>query len=236
CNQPVTLNDIARSPLLKAKEALRFALRREGLLTISSSTVQTNLRASPASTRADLLLRLQPFSGKDRYARTPKLGMDPFPGFTISIGILNPRSVGRMHVMSPDPHEQAAIDPRYLSDAHDLQMYVRGIRIARGVARQPALAPLIVRETRPGPGTDDDAAVTDYIKSTVQTSWHMVGTCRMGSADDALAVVDPQLRVHGLAGLRVVDASVFPTIPSSNTNIPTIAAAEKAASLLLGEN
>ena len=233
CSQPITINDIARSPWLKFREGLRFAFRREGLLTISSSTAQTNLRAGPDSERADLLLRLQPFSGKDRYARTPKLGMDMFPGFTLSIGILNPRSVGSMHVKSADPHEQAVIDPRYLSDAHDAQMYLKGIRIARKVAEQPALKGLIVRETRPGPVVDGDDAILDYIKSTVQTSWHMVGTCRMGAAGDAMAVVDPQLRVRGMEGLRVVDASVFPTIPSSNTNIPVIASAEKAAGLIL---
>lgn len=231
CSQRITINDIARSPWLKLKEGLRFVFRREGLLTISSSTAQTNLRSGPDSSRADLLLRLQPFSGKDRYARTPKLGMDPFPGFTMSIGILNPRSVGHLHVKSPDPHEQAAMDPRYLSDPQDAEMYMRGIRIARSVAAQPALRDLIVRETRPGPGVADDASVLDYIKSTVQTSWHMVGTCRMGQ--DPMAVVDPQLRVHGLDGLRVADASVFPTIPASNTNIPTIALAERASDLLL---
>jgi choline dehydrogenase len=232
CRQPITINDIARSPWLKVREGLRFALRRQGLLTISSSTCQTNLRADPESPRADLLLRLQPFSGKDRYARTPKLGMDLFPGFTISIGILNPRSVGHVHIRSADPHQQAAMDPRYLCADEDLRMYVRGIRIARGVAGQPALRALIVRETRPGPGVEDEAAVADYIKSSVSTSWHMVGTCRMGTDDRA--VVDPQLRVRGLDALRVVDASVFPTIPSSNTNIPTIAAAEKASDLIRG--
>jgi choline dehydrogenase len=233
CNKPITINDVARSPWLKFKEGLRFALRREGLLTISSSTAQTNLRASPGSARADLLLRLQPFSGKDRYARTPKLGMDAFPGFTISIGILNPRSVGSMHVNCADPHTQASMDPRYLSDEHDTAMYLRGLRIARKVASQPALQELVVRETRPGPAVDDDAAVMDYIKSTVQTSWHMVGTCRMGTEGDRMAVVDSRLNVRGMCGLRVVDASIFPTIPSSNTNIPTIAAAEKASDLIL---
>ncbi len=230
CNQPVTINDIARSPWLKVKEGMRFFFKREGLLTISSSTAQTNLRASPDSERADLLLRMQPFSGKDRYARTPKLGMDMFPGFTMSIGILNPRSVGHTHVRSGDVREQSAMDPRYLSDDNDLHMYQEGIRIARKVASQPALKNYIVRETRPGPGVHDEAAIIDYIKTSVSTSWHMVGTCRMGQDD--MAVVDPQLRVRGVSNLRVVDASVFPTIPSSNTNIPTIAVAEKAADLI----
>lgn len=233
CSEPVTINDIARSPWLKMREGLRFIFRREGLLTISSSTAQTNLRADPSSERADLLLRLQPFSGKDRYARTPKLGMDLFSGFTVSIGILNPRSVGCSHVRSADPFEQPAMDPRYLSDPYDLAMYVRGIAIARGISEQPALRKMIVRETRPGPEVADSASVEDYIKSSVSTSWHMVGTCRMGL--DNNAVVDSQLRVHGIGALRVVDASIFPTIPASNTNIPTIAAAEKAAAMILSE-
>ena len=231
CNQRITINDIARSPWLKFKEGLRFLFKRDGLLTISSSTAQTNLRVGPDSQRADLLLRLQPFSGKDRYARTPKLGMDMFPGFTISIGILNPRSVGSLHVKSSDPLEQALMDPRYLSDDHDTRMYVQGIGIARKIAAQTALKNLIVRETRPGPVVDGEAAILEYIKSTVSTSWHMVGTCKMGHDD--MAVVDPQLRVHGMANLSVVDASVFPTIPSSNTNIPVIAVAEKAADIIL---
>ena len=108
---------------------------------------------------------------------------------------------------------------------------LEGMRLARRIAQQPALQPLVVRETRPGSGVQDDAALLDYIRETIQTSWHMVGTCRMGN--DAAAVVDPTLRVRGLGGLRVIDSSIFPTIPSSNTNIPTIAAAEKGAELLL---
>jgi len=95
----------------------------------------------------------------------------------------------------------------------------------------PALKPLVVRETRPGPEIQDDAGLLDYMKETIQTSWHMVGTCRMGM--DEGAVVDPQLRVRGIDGLRVIDSSVFPTIPSSNTNISTIATGEKGAELLL---
>ena len=95
----------------------------------------------------------------------------------------------------------------------------------------PALRDLVVRETRPGPEAQDDAALLEYMRGTIQTSWHMVGTCRMGT-DDA-AVVDPQLRVRGVANLRVIDSAIFPTIPSSNTNIPSIAAGEKGAELVL---
>lgn len=231
CTKPVTINDVLRSPWLKMKEGLRFMLRREGLLTICSSTAQVNIRTRPELARPDLLLRLQPLSGTDRYARQPGYGMDPFPGFTVSIGVLYPRSVGNLHLQSRDPQQQAKMDPRYLSDESDLRMYVRGMREVRRVVSQPALKDWVVREVRPGPEVREDAALVEHIRSTVQTSWHMVGTCRMGV--DPMAVVDPQLRVHGMQALRVIDASVFPTIPASNTNIPTIAMSEKASDLVL---
>ncbi len=231
CAKPITINDVLRSPWLKLKEGMRFILRREGLLTICSSTAQVNLRSHAGASRPDLVLRLQPLSGKDRYARTPRYGMDPFPGFTISIGVLYPRSVGCLHLQSRDPQQQACMDPKYLSDESDRQMYMGGIRRVRKLAQQPALRGLVVRETRPGPDVQDDDALIDYIRSTVQTSWHMVGTCKMGI--DPLAVVDSELRVYGMRNLRVADASVFPTIPASNTNIPSIAMSEKASDMLL---
>ena len=231
CAKPITINDVLRSPWLKLREGLRFVFKHEGLLTICSSTAQVNLRSHAGAARPDFVLRLQPLSGKDRYARTPRYGMDPFPGFTISMGVLYPRSVGCLHLQSGDPRQQASMDPKYLSDESDRGMYLGGIRLVRRLAAQPALRAMVVRETRPGPDVQDDDALIEYIRSTVQTSWHMVGTCKMGS--DQLAVVDPELRVHGLRGLRVADASVFPTIPASNTNIPSIAMSEKASDMLL---
>jgi choline dehydrogenase len=123
------------------------------------------------------------------------------------------------------------MDPRYLSHEADLQLFLQGIKRAREVAARPALAGMIVRETRPGPGTTDEGALAEYVKESVQTSWHMVGTCRMGA--DEQSVVDPQLRVRGIQNLRVVDSSIFPTIPSSNTNAPSIATGEKGSDLIL---
>jgi choline dehydrogenase len=233
CAKAITLNDLLRNPLLKVKEGLRFIFQRKGLLTICSATAQTNLRSSPKVKRPDLVLRLLPVSGKDRYARTKRYGLDPFSGFTFGITPLQPRSVGTLHVRSTDPHDQAAMDPQYLSHEADAQLVLDGIRIARQVAQRPALRPLIVRETRPGPDANDSAALLDYVRETVQTSWHMVGTCKMG-VDDA-AVVDPQLRVRGIANLRVVDTSICPTIPSSNTNAAALAIGEKAADCILGQ-
>lgn len=231
CAKPITINDVLRSPLLQLKEGLRFIFRREGLLTICSATAQTNFRSSKEVKQPDLVLRLLPVSGKDRYARTKAYGLDPFPGFTFGITPLQPRSVGTLHIRSRDPHDQAAMDPRYLSHEADAQLFLDGIRVARKVARQPALKSLIVRETRPGPETNDNPALLDYVRETVQTSWHMVGTCRMGVDDTA--VVDPELRVRGIASLRVVDTSICPTIPSSNTNAAAIAIGEKGADMVL---
>jgi len=232
CARPITINDVLRNPWLKVKEGLRWMFRSEGLLTICSATAQIGWRSNPQAMQPDLAMMLLPLSGKDRYARTPRYGLDPHPGFTFGLKVLQPRSVGTLHIQSRDPLAQASMDPKYLSHEADAQLFVEGMRFARRLAQMPALKPLVVRETRPGPEIQDDAALLDYMRETIQTSWHMVGTCKMGL--DSMAVVDPELKVRGIASLRVVDSSICPTIPSSNTNIPTIAIAEKGADLLLG--
>jgi choline dehydrogenase len=231
CSQPITINDVLRSPLRKLKEGLRFVFKREGMLTICSSTAQMNYRSSERAGQPDLVLRLMPLSSKDRYARTPQQGLDPFPGFSLAVAVLQPRSIGTVHIKSSDPLQQAAMDPKYLSHEADAQLFIDGMRVARKIAQMPAMQPFVVRETRPGPEVQDEAGLLDYMRETIQTSWHMVGTCKMGI--DETAVVDPELRVRGVARLRVVDSSICPTIPSSNTNIPSIAIGEKGAELIL---
>lgn len=234
CAQPITINDVLRSPWLKAKEALKFAFKRQGLLSICVSTAQAVVRSADAASRPNLVLRLAALSGKDRYARTPKLGLDPFPGFTLGVTLLYPRSVGAVHIQSTDPLRQPAMDPKYLSDAADRQLFVDGIRLVRRLSRCGAFAQLIVRETRPGANVTGDSDLMDYIRATVSTSWHQIGTCKMGVDDHA--VVDPALRVRGIGNLRVIDSSICPTLPSSNTNIPTVAIAEKGADLVLSSS
>jgi choline dehydrogenase len=123
------------------------------------------------------------------------------------------------------------MDPRYLSSEDDIRLVTHGIGVARQLAQTPSLSKLIVRETRPGIDVRDGDALLEYIRATTATSWHMVGTCKMGI--DSAAVVDPQLRVHGIDGLRVIDSSICPTIPSTNTNAPTLAIAEKGAAMVL---
>ncbi len=231
CAQPITINDVLRDPWRKMREGLRFVFKRQGLLTISSATAQMNYRSGPEVNQANLVLRLLPLSGADRYARTPQQGLDPHSGFTFGVTILQPKSVGTLHIRSADPMEQASMDPKYLSHEADAETFLDGIKVARKVASMPALRDLIVRETRPGPHVQDDAGLLAYMKESIQTSWHMVGTTKMGV--DAAAVVDPELRVRGIRNLRVVDSGIFPTIPSSNTNIPSIVCGEKGSDLIL---
>jgi choline dehydrogenase len=231
CARPITINDVLRNPWLQLKEGLRWFFKSEGLLTICSATSQVAWRSGPQAKQPDIAMLLLPLSGRDRYARTARYGLDPHPGFTFGLKILQPRSVGTLHIQSRDPLAQASMDPQYLAHEADAQLFLEGIRFARRIAQMPALKPLVVRETRPGPQVQDDAGLLDYMKDTIQTCWHMVGTCKMGV--DAQAVVDPELKVRGVDRLRVIDSSIFPSIPSSNTNIPTIAAGEKGAGLLL---
>lgn len=231
CTRPLSINDVLRSPMLKLREGLKFVARGGGMLSICSATAQSILRSREDKPKADLKLQLHPLSGADRYARTPKDGLDPFSGFTIGITALQTVARGSIHIASADPYEPPRIDPNYLADPADRQVLMDGLRIARRLAAAPALAQLVVREVRPGPEVETDAALSDYVDRTTQTTWHFVGSCRMGAAADS--VVDPELRVRGVEGLRVIDSSVFPTIPSSNTNAPTIACAEKGADVIL---
>jgi len=231
CAKAITINDVLQNPLVRIREGLRFLLFRKGLLTICSATAHTVMRSYPGANRADLKIQLQPFSGRDRYARTPEDGLDPFSGFTVGVMALQPQSKGYVHIRSADPLEHPRIDPNYLAEPADGAALLAGIKAVRRVARSPAMQALIVRETRPGPEVASDDELMHYIRETTQTTWHASGTCKMGVDD--MAVVDPALRVRGIDGLRVVDSSIFPTIPSSNTNAPAIATGEKGAAMIL---
>jgi choline dehydrogenase len=151
-------------------------------------------------------------------------------GFSIGVTQLRPESRGRVTLRSDDPLASPAIDPRYLTEEPDLDVLVEGIRMAREIASQSAFDGVRGEEVWPGEGVESDEGLAEWARETVETVYHPVGTCRMG--DDDMAVVDDELRVHGVEGLRVVDASVMPTIPGGNTNAPTIAVAERAADLM----
>jgi choline dehydrogenase len=229
-----TLNDILPRRLARWRMGLRWLLRRDGLMSAPGATAHayasTVARGSLAdATRPDVKLQLHHLSSPDE--RNPRrLVLDPHPGFSIGVVQQQPASRGSIHIRSADPSAAPEIRANFLTHPDDIACFVRGMRLARAVSRQSAFAPYYVRELRPGAGVSADADWEDYIRSTIFGSYHQVGTCRMG--DDALAVVDARLRVHGVPGLRVADASVFPTIPASNTNAAAILTGEKAAAML----
>ena len=224
-----TLNQFMPSAWEKARMGLRWLLLRDGLMMTPGVTAHAFAMTDPGGDRPDIKLQLHYLTSPDE--RDPKqLRLDPFPGCTISVAQLQPLSRGSVHVRSADPFAQPEIRTNYLSAEEDLLTYVKAMQVARRVARQPALARHVVREVRPGPAVGSDDAMAEYLRATIQPSYHPVGTCRMGS--DPMAVVDARLRVHGVPGLRVADASIMPTIAAANTNAAAIMIGEKAADLI----
>ncbi|WP_085315738.1 GMC family oxidoreductase [Derxia lacustris] len=225
-----TLNQQANSLLGKARMGLEYALFRRGPLTMAPSQLGVFARSSNAVDSPDLEFHVQPLS-------LDKFG-DPlhrFPAFTASVCDLRPRSRGSVHIRSADAAEPPAIAPCYLSDPADRLKAARALRLAREIAAQPALAPYNPREVMPGPAAQSDEELAEAAGRVGTTIFHPVGSCAMGRDDDPQAVTDPQLRVRGIGRLRVVDASVMPTITSGNTSSPTIMIAERAAELMLAE-
>ena len=158
-----------------------------------------------------------------------------FPAFTVTCYQLRPESLGSIHIRSANPNVQPAIRFNFLGDSIDRQCMTDGFRIIRKIGEQPALDTLRGEEYTPGPKVETDDDIVNYIRKTSQTAYHPIGTCRMGPAGPT-TVVDEKLRVHGIEGLRVADASIFPTMPSGNTNAPSIMVGEKAADLIRAGN
>jgi choline dehydrogenase len=224
-----SMNTMLKSPWAKLSMALRLALLGDGPMTTPAATAHAYVRTRQGLTQPDIKLQLHHLSSPDE--RNPdKLVLDDFPGFSIGFVHQQPGSRGTVHLGTTDPMAAPVITPTYLSHPDDLPAFVRGLRTARQVIAQPSLAGHVVRETRPGPAADSDDELADYLRTTLFSSYHPVGTCRMGS--DALAVVDDRLRVRGMPGLRVADASVAPTMPASNTNAFAILAGERCADFI----
>lgn len=231
CTQRITLNEVVGRPWRQALMGARYLITRRGMMATPSATAHALARALPGDDRPTVKIQMHHLSGADRYARSTGAGLDPHPGFGIGLFQLRPASRGWVHARTPSALDDPAMDPRYLSAEEDRGAMLSALRLARRVASQPALARLISRETRPGVDIQDDERLLDYVRTSGQTSWHPIGTCRMGPDSDAKSVVDPNLRVRGVLGLRVVDSSVMPTMPSSNTNAASIAIGEKAADM-----
>jgi choline dehydrogenase len=229
-NLRVTINDILNSRVRGAMAMARWLIRRDGIMSISSPTVHALIRSQPSLPHPDLKLQIMLYSGKDRYSRNRELGVDPFSGFNIGVFQLYPKSRGSIHIKEPNPATAPRIVANYLSEPEDREVTVRGLQMVRRVAGQPALKPYVVREVRPGIELDGNDALLEFARNTGQTSWHPIGTCKMGR--DKLSVVDHRLRVHGIERLRVIDSSIMPTMPSSNTNAASIMIGEKGADLV----
>jgi len=215
-----TLNSKWRTALMGAG----YLMTRKGFMATPSATVHAQARTRPEHTRPEVKIQLHQMSGPDRYT------IDPFPGFQVGFFQLRPKSRGWLHVNTRDPRGDPIIEPKYLTHEEDVRAMLDALRLSRRIIDQPSIKGLAKRETRPGIDVQDDAGLLHYIKECGQTSWHPISTCRMGG--DERSVVDPELRVRGVQKLRIVDSSVMPSMPSSNTNAGSIMIGEKGADLI----
>ena len=225
-----TLNERARSLWGRARMALEYALWRSGPLSMAPSQLGGFFRSAPEVPTPDLEFHVQPLS-LDAFGQP----LHPFPAITASVCHLRPGSRGTVRLRDADPASAPLIAPCYLSTEADRLVAARALRLTRRVLAQAALAPYRPEEYQPGVAAQSDAELARAAGDIGTTIFHPVGTCAMGPADDAAAVTDPELRVRGIAGLRVVDASVMPTITSGNTNAPTLMIAERGAQLILAQ-
>jgi choline dehydrogenase len=223
----VTLNQIMPSLWRKALMAARLAVHGNGLMSSGSAVAHALVRTAPRvrRTRSSSCIT---YRAPTRTAG--KLVLDEFSGFSIGTFALTPKSQGTVHIVSPDPAQAPAMNANYLQHPDDVASMLRALRLARRVAQQPALARFVVRKPDPVPRATPMRNCSTT-RAVGQTSYHPIGSCRMGT--DARSVVDERLRVRGVACLRVADASVMPTMPSANTNAPSIAIGEKAVDLIL---
>ena len=222
-----TLNQQANSLWGKAMMGLEYAFFRRGPLTMAPSQLGLFTRSQAHFATPDLEYHVQPLS-LDKFGEP----LHNFPAFTASVCHLRPASRGYVHIRDAAPASAPAIAPCYLSHEDDRQTAVRALRLTRRIVAQPALAPYFPQEYLPGIGADSDAALLQAAGDIGTTIFHPVGTCAMGRPDDPQAVTDTELRVRGIAKLRVIDASIMPTITSGNTNSPTLMIAERGAALL----
>jgi choline dehydrogenase len=226
CTQPISLFNFF-NPAVAAKGVVDFVLFKRGPLADPPMEAVAYLRTLPGSQQPDIKIHLA-------MALYESMGRKIIRqhGFFAHVDLLRPESVGEIRLASGDPLVPPLIDPNILASDYDMALGRSAVRAVRRIFAQPAFAALRGAELAPGPAVQTDAELDAYLRATAASDIHTTGTCRMGR--DPLAVVDPQLRVHGVGGLRVVDASVMPRAPGGNTNVPTMMVAEKAADMILG--
>ncbi len=228
CTKPITINDVGNSVANKLKAGIHYALTGKGPLSIGAGQAGVFTRTRQDLASPDIQLHFIPFS-----AAGPKEGLHKFSGFTVSVCQLRPESRGTINIVSNNAMDHPAIAPNYLDTPLDEQTMLDGVNIIRKIAAAPSIQPYIKREVIPGPDVSTDHQILEHIRLNGYTIYHPSGTCKMGS--DPMAVVDESLRVHGVTGLRVADASIMPTVLSGNTNAGCIMIGEKLAHMICSE-
>ena len=229
----ISVNELSRGWRL-VREVARYATQRKGLLTLSAAHIQAYVRTRPGLAGPDVQYHILPGSmDADAYVNKGELVLEKLPGLTIAPCQLRPESRGTIHIKTGAPLDRPSIRPNYLADPVDQTTIVAGLRWARTLASQPALREWMGEELQPGAALQTDDELLDFARMMGSTLYHPVGTAQMGRVDDPMTVVDPQLRVKGIDGLRVVDASVMPRLVSGNTNASTVMIAEKASDMIL---
>jgi choline dehydrogenase len=228
-NEHFTLNDVLNRWSSKINHAIRYLFQQRGFLSMGVAYAGGYIKAHPNAISPDIQNLLMLFTSE-------LIGgpVDPFPGCASVVALLRPESRGTVNISSADPKLAPKIIYNFLTAEKDRETLILGVRKVREIMSQESISRYIVREVRPGTGSDRDEDILDFLEKSGRTSYHPVGTCRMGSDDEA--VVDPRLRVNGVRSLRVVDASIMPTLVSGNTNAPAIMIGEKASDMILEDN
>jgi choline dehydrogenase-like flavoprotein len=229
CTKPITLNHIANSRVRRALAGLQYALFSSGPLANNGVFAGAFARSDETTERPDLQFGFMNWGVADRQGR--QVRAHPFPSFSVDVAHLFPRARGSVRLRGPDPVAPPEIRHNFLSEHEDLKVLISGMRLARRIVQQPALAGYVAEEIRPGPRVTTDRELEASIRDDGVSHMHPVGTCRMGG--DEAAVLDPRLRLRGIGSLRVVDASIMPTVPAGHTNAVVIMIGEKAADLIL---
>ena len=220
-----TLNERSRG-IRFAGELMKYAVQGRGMLTYAASLIAASVKALPESATPDV----QALFSSGSFAPGPKRKLDTKPGMTSGLWQMRPESRGTVEARSADPHEQPSINPNYLAEDRDRRTIIAAVRLARDWFNSPALKRYVVAENIPGSDVQSDDELLHYARQFGSTVFHATCSCRMGP--DPMSVVDDRLRVHGMEGLRIIDASVMPAVTSTNTNAPTIMIAEKGAVML----
>ncbi len=229
CSKAITMNDLENSWPRKIMAALRYAVRRDGPMAINGIRAGVLARSDRSLERPDLQINLLEWSTKER--SKDRVIPHAFPGFTLGPVHLAPDGRGSVRLSSPDPLAPPRITFGFLGSQYDMRAMVAGVKLARELAAQPALRAYAIEEIVPGPKAANEADLEQFVRETGVTNHHPTSSCAMGTGTNS--VVDPRLKVHGIAGLRVADASIMPAVVSGNTNAPSIMIGEKAAAMIL---